>query len=236
MASMMDKWDEVAQKAWDAIIEEVRRLKKEKGMTLDALAQLLGIKNRASVSMWLSGDREAKNTSFPNMLRYLERLGLDYADFFPERSATATIRRTGANSPAEIVEGDDLCSVPVLGAAGAGGAVEFFATEPETVIQVMAQYAVAGVVALHIEGDSMEPTIRKGSYVGVVPMEGKIIEGNIYLVDLPHLGRVVKRIRMRSDGRLELYSDNPKFEPRPLPDEGYEHIIVGRVVWIWQLC
>lgn len=231
----MEDWSTVGQKAWAAILGRVRKLKAE-GKTLQEIANIVGVSNRSLIGEWLNGNREAANAPFPNMMMYLENLGFDYAEFFPERPATATIRRTGANSPAEVVAGDSLCAVPVLGAAGAGGAVEFFATEPETVIQVMEQYAISGVVALHIEGGSMEPTIRKGSYVGVVPMDGKIIEGNIYLVDLPHLGRVVKRIRMRSDGRLEMYSDNPKFEPRPLPDEGYEHIIVGRVVWIWQLC
>ena len=215
----METWNKVIH---DAIRRYVRY---EHGGVIKKAAQELGVKYET----FKSWHDEVKSPTLESLSPCMEKLGFP----LPRK---ATIRRTGANSPAEIVDGDGLCAVPVLGAAGAGGAVEFFATEPETVIQVMEQYAISGVVALHIEGDSMEPTIRKGSYVGVVPMEGKIIEGNIYLVDLPHLGRVVKRIRMRSDGRLEMYSDNPKFEPHPLPDDGYEHIIVGRVVWIWQLC
>ena len=229
----MDKWDAAAAKAWQAILEKVRYLNEKEGVTLEAIAQRLGIKNRGSVSLWLSGDRKAENTSFPNMLRYLENLGLDYWDYFP---AQATIRRTGSRAPLEAVLGKRLPKIPVVGNTGAGAPVELFSLEPEAVIEVLPQYDVPGVVALLVDGDSMEPTVRKGAYVGVVPFDGTISEGGIYLVHIPPFGRTIKRLRISSSGGISLHSDNRAYEPIQLENEGYENTICGKVVWIWQLC
>jgi len=147
-----------------------------------------------------------------------------------------TIRRPGSNAPTELVEGEALPTVPVYGTTGAGAATELFTGEPETLIQVLPQYNLPDVAAFCVDGDSMEPTIMKGSYVGVVPFSGNISEGGIYLVNMPPFGRVIKRIRMGASGSIELHSDNKVYQPIPLPFEGYEEIVKGKVVWIWQLC
>ena len=149
--------------------------------------------------------------------------------------APATMHRMGVNSPVEAVEGSGLPRVPVLGTAGAGAPQEFWSTEPETVIEVLPQYARPRMVGLKIDGDSMEPTIQRGACVGVVPLEGDIEEGGVYLVHVPPFGRVVKRIRMGDEGAIELYSDNPKYPPRRLPLEQYEQVVIGKVVWVWQM-
>lgn len=228
----MDKWDESAAKAWAAILTKVRALD-EGGETLEGIAKLLGIKNRGSISLWLSGGRKAENTSFPNMLRYLERLGLDYAEFLP--SPAPTIQRLGTHSPAEVVQGDDLRSVPILMEAGAGPDIEVFSGDVGDTIPILPAYWRPDMWAVRIKGDSMEPLIMSGACVGVVPLEGDFIEGGLYLVRMPHFGYVVKRVRMGDDG-LVLLSENPRIPPRHVPFEGHENIIVGRVVWFWQMC
>lgn len=228
----MDIYEEAAQRAWQAVFARVKDLLAEGKKPAD-ISRMLGHKGRSAVTNWIGEKVTAEKAEFPDMLRYMGVLGLNPMDYIPN---IPTIRRLGNNAPTELIKGEDLPTVPVLGSAGAGDAVEFFSAEPERFIQVLKQYAIPNVVALHVEGESMEPTIRKGSYVGIAPMNDRIVEGNIYLVNLPYLGRVVKRIRMRGDGMLEMYSDNPNFDPQPLPNDGYENIIVGRVVWIWQLC
>ena len=45
----------------------------------------------------------------------------------------------------------------------------------------------------------------------------------------------VKRVRLGKEGNIILYSDNPRYEPQELPFEGYEDVIIGKVVWVWQL-
>lgn len=229
----MDKWDESAAKAWTAILAKVRALD-EAGETLEGIAKLLGIKNRGSISLWLSGGRKAENTSFPNMLRYLDRLGLDCMDFLP--LSLPTMRRPAPHAPTEEVAGENLPRIPVIGATGAGDGVELFSADPEYWLPVLPQYAKPKVIGLIVEGDSMEPTIHKGAVVGIIPYDGSINEGGIYLVQRPPFGRTIKRIKMGEDERIILHSDNPSYAPTPVPFEGYEKIILGRVIWIWQSC
>lgn len=146
-----------------------------------------------------------------------------------------TIRRIGAHAPVEIVEGDVLPRIPIVGEAGAGTPAEFFTCTPESWLPVLPLYFLPDVRAFEIIGDSMEPTIMKGSYVGVVPFTGRLTEGGIYLVDDHDFGLIVKRIRKDRSGTIMLFSDNPKWEPIPMPYEGYDHIIAGEVRWVWQL-
>jgi len=151
-----------------------------------------------------------------------------------EGGEEAAIKRLGANSPVEKVAGNGLPTVPVFGSTGAGEPCEFWSQEPERQIEVLPQYAKPGCIALRVDGDSMEPTIQKGAYVGVVPLNGAISEGGVYLVNMAPFGRLIKRIRMGEAGSIELISDNRNYPPRSLPLEQYESVVVGKVVWVWQ--
>ncbi len=148
--------------------------------------------------------------------------------FFP------VIKRTGSNSPAEKVEGSGLPTVPVFGTTGAGDPQEFWSMEPEREIEVLPQYARPGMVALRVDGDSMEPTISRGAYVGIAPLNGAVTEGGIYLVNVPLFGRVIKRLHLGDGGSIELISDNRKYPPTRLPMEQYDSIVIGKVAWVWQ--
>lgn len=228
----MDIYEIAAQKAWQAVFARVKELLAEGKKPAD-ISRMLGHKGRSAVTNWIGEKVTAEKAEFPDMLRYMGVLGLNPMDYIPN---VPTIRRPGCNAPTEQVEGDALPTVPVYGTTGAGAATELFTGEPETLIQVLPQYNLPDVAAFCVDGDSMEPTIMKGSYVGVVPFSGNISEGGIYLVNMPPFGRVIKRIRMGASGSIELHSDNKVYQPIPLPFEGYEEIVKGKVVWIWQLC
>ena len=146
-----------------------------------------------------------------------------------------TMHRLGVNSPVEAVQGEDLPRVPVLGSAGAGEPHEFWTAEPVSMLEVLPQYAKPRLAALTVEGESMEPTIKRGSIVGVVPPDGDLMEGGVYLVDIPPFGRVIKRLKIGDEDTLELISDNPAYPPKRLPIEQREKVVVGRVVWVWQM-
>jgi phage repressor protein C with HTH and peptisase S24 domain len=149
-------------------------------------------------------------------------------------ASTAVIQRVTVHAPAETVCGENLKRIPVVGNAGAGSAMEFFEHAPDSWIPVLPLYFLPEMRAFKVTGDSMEPTIRKGAYIGVVPYSGALSEGSIYLVRDPHFGHIVKRIRKDRSGKLMLFSDNPNWEPVPMPHEGYENVVVGEVRWVWQ--
>lgn len=229
---IMDRWKKTAQAAWEAILMRVKTLKEE-GKTLQEIADMLGHGNRALVSEWLQGNRKAENASFSNFMNYLDGLGIDYREFFPP---APTIRRPGRSAPTEVVAGDDLPTIPVMGEAGAGNERELFEAVPDCFISVLPRYYRRDMITLKIAGDSMSPTISMGDYVGIIPFDGILHEGGIYLVDLPPFGRVVKRVRMGKDGEIILLSDNPSYGERVVPNEGYENIVLGQVCWIMQKC
>lgn len=81
----------------------------------------------------------------------------------------------------------------------------------------------------------MEPTIKNGAVVGIAPLSEDITEGGIYLVSIPCFGRVVKRLKLSREGKLLLYSDNPRYEPWAVDPAEQERTVLGQVVWIWQL-
>ena len=146
------------------------------------------------------------------------------------------IKRIGECASEEAVKGDNLPTIPVFFSAGAGFPVniDIWSTEPEKFIQVLPQYYRKDAVLVEVVGDSMEPTIQNGSFVGVVPFSGRLREGGIYLVNWEPFGLVVKRVRSNKQGEIVLISDNPNYEPQPLPYEGYDNVIIGEVLWYIQ--
>lgn len=229
----MDRFDTIAQAAWEKIFQEVKT-RNAKGETLEKLAIQMGTKKNV-LSEWLNGKKQAVNTSFPNMLRYIDALGLSIYDFLPE--AKTTMCRFGAHSMEIEVGGENLMSVPIYGEAGAGLPSEVFSYDAEAAsfLQVLPEFYKKEMVAIKVTGDSMEPLIQKNSFVGVVPFDGTLVEGGIYLVRRPPFGLLVKRVRMDKSGQIVLDSENSEYEPQIVPFDGYEDIIVGRVVWGWQL-
>lgn len=79
----MEKWEVIANNIWDAILKECVRLH-ESGLTLQEIADKVGVGNRVVIGEWIRGNRKATNTSFSNLMNYLENLGFSYQDFFPK--------------------------------------------------------------------------------------------------------------------------------------------------------
>ena len=202
------------------------RAKKDERGWQAKLAEKAGISQNA-LSKIINGT--TKNPEMPIISKIMDALGPE--ELYPE----AFISRVGRFAPVEAIEGENLPMVPVLGSTGAGPDVELFNSEPETFIQVLPQYMLPELAAFRVDGDSMEPTIKCGSYVGVVPFNGDIAEGGIYLVSIPPFGRLIKRLKMGVDGGIDLVSDNKAYEKRTISYEGYDKVVLGRVAWVWQL-
>ena len=91
----MNNWEEIGHAMWDAILDWVKTQDKN-GVTYQKIAEILGIKNRSLVGEWINGNKKAEKTSFALMMTYLERAGLDYRDFFPDRGTQTTVSPTPA--------------------------------------------------------------------------------------------------------------------------------------------
>jgi len=206
-------------------------------------SKYLGHKNDGKPKQWKKGQRPSTNDcavlheKFGLRVQWLTTgKGEPYEARPKESLGPPTMRRTGEYSPVEYVRGPHIAEVPVWGIAEAGRmGVEIFELAPSRFIPILQRYYREKLIAFEVEGRSMEPTIRHGSVIGVVPFDGTFDSGAMYLVKRPHFGLLVKRVYMGKN-MLILKSDNPEHPPLELPYEGYEQdtVVLGRVIWIWQ--
>ena len=117
--------------------------------------------------------------------------------------------------------------------ASAGGGANVFdesyelMTIDERIVQNMMGRSDRKLEAIHIDGESMEPTLYDGSIVFIDREQTSISKDGIFIAST-NAGLFVKRIRQRADGMVELISDNKLFRPEILnPDEVS---IIGKVV------
>ncbi len=84
---------------------------------------------------------------------------------------------------------------------------------------------------IDVRGDSMAPTINDGDLILLDTREGQQTTEGIYAINLAG-GLLVKRIRLRLSGSVEVISDNERYGTETISGDqlGQLHI-VGRVVW-----
>ena len=227
-------YEESAQRAWDAILGKVKELEAS-GMKRAEISRLLGHTGRSAVTNWLKESSTSRNASFPDMLRYIDVLGLDIQDYLPK---SATIRRPAPNAPVEKADADGSVTIHVYALAGAGPAFDLEENDPLATIRVPLEYAMQCDSALLVKGDSMAWTIKSGGVVGVIRRNFDFVSGEVYAVRLPYEGLSIKRVIVdATSGEYIIRSDNPdkeKYPDRRLSITEYADIILGRVVWVWQ--
>lgn len=209
----------------DKFYQVLREKSAERGWQT-AFAEKTGIK-QSSLSRIITGTTPAP--TLENVGAIIDAMGIEsFLD-------SPTIRRMGEKSPVEKNLGSELQPVPLMGETGAGAPQELFSGTSDTVVQILPQYYRADMIALTVRGDSMEPTIKNGAVVGIAPLTEDITEGGIYLVSIPCFGRVVKRLKLSKEGKLLLYSDNPRYDPLAVDPAEQEKTVLGQVVWVLQM-
>jgi transcriptional regulator with XRE-family HTH domain/SOS-response transcriptional repressor LexA len=149
---------------------------------------------------------------------------IEAVDNHPKSIGSSTLK---VYRSSDIPEGSFV--IPLLDqrlSAGPGAALPE-ADEARALIRVpgyLAQYG-ENIAALEVDGDSMEPTLRRGDMV-VCDSLGWSGEG-IYAVRMGGSG-FVKRITKRP-GKVVVLSDNPKYPPQEEPEGSEDFAIIGRV-------
>ena len=84
---------------------------------------------------------------------------------------------------------------------------------------------------IRARGDSMAPTIPDASLLVVDHSQAEIANGCIMVVSVGD-DLLVKRVRRRLDGQIDLISDNPAYPPETLQPAALQQLrVVGRVVY-----
>ncbi|MDQ7047693.1 MAG: LexA family transcriptional regulator [Sulfurovum sp.] len=118
--------------------------------------------------------------------------------------------------------------------ASAGGGAEVFdegfemITLDEKIMHTIVGQGNTDLEAIHVDGESMDPTLQDGSIVFVDRTQTNINKNGIFIASTTTGGLFIKRIHKRVDGMIELISDNSLYPPQAIHSD--EVIIIGKVV------
>lgn len=102
-------------------------------------------------------------------------------------------------------------------------------------LTVPEQFYRPSLLVVRMEESDMEPTIRRGAYVGIDRDRKVIRSGALYAVDMPVEGLVIKRILHDTEhARLILHSESQFHADQALPAESAIDRVLGRVAWVFQ--
>jgi len=114
-----------------------------------------------------------------------------------------------------------------INASAGGGAINF--DENYETIYIDRKIINKNLDAINVIGDSMEPTIKDRSIVFIDRDNKNISNGGIFVIRT-NAGVFVKRVRLKSNGTIELISDNNVYFPESINSEEIE--IIGKVIKI----
>lgn len=206
--------------------------KDKKIKTYLELANLAGV-HQGNLSKFINKERNLKYDTAYNILKTLENTyGITIKD-----TAIASIHRMGEYAPEEkIKESDDLVKIDIYQVTGAGTPFDLRNNAPITSIFINQLYARKADIAFLVDGESMYPTIKNNSIVGV-SFNAEYQPNEVYAINHPMGGVTIKRISMRGNNWI-IRSDNPDKNKYPEDDqyteEEYPNLIIGRVVWVYQ--
>jgi phage repressor protein C with HTH and peptisase S24 domain len=206
---------------WDGLDALARR----HGHSVSALAKLAGLDATAfNVSKRVSKDGRERWPSTESIAKVLDATGETFEAFLAGTGAFVQTAGLRLNN-----------TVPLLGLAQAGSG-GFFDSAGFPAGQGWDEIALptpgeAGVYALEVQGDSMEPLYREGDRIVVSPSE-QVRRGDRVVV-MTRDGEVMAKILARQTlKQIELHSVNPAYGPRILDLTDVEWI--ARIIWASQ--
>lgn len=118
--------------------------------------------------------------------------------------------------------------------ASAGGGAETYGEEFDYIYldeRMMMKLGITKksefIEAINIVGNSMEPTLQDGALAFVDTTAREFRKGGVFVVRAPS-GLFVKRLSLRTDGFMELISDNKNYPPEAV--DPADVMIIGKVI------
>ncbi|WP_027186130.1 LexA family transcriptional regulator [Desulfovibrio inopinatus] len=126
-------------------------------------------------------------------------------------------------------------TVIVHSMSGSGTTGTPWEQKPVEQIMIPEHFYRPDMIVIVLESASLEPIIRKGSYIGIDPHQQNIISGELYAFDLPREGLVIRKAYVREDDdKILLSAFSQHFQEQALPFEFGQQRVFGRIVWILQ--
>ena len=118
-------------------------------------------------------------------------------------------------------------------ASAGGGAFNYdvehetISLDPHMVGMLGGEREIKNIDSINVLGDSMEPTFKDGDIIFINRTYDDIRKGGIFVVSTP-TGLFVKRLSLKSDGTIDLISDNSQYGVETVNMDSVE--VVGKVV------
>jgi SOS-response transcriptional repressor LexA len=104
---------------------------------------------------------------------------------------------------------------------------EVISLDPHMVGKLGGDREMKNIDSINVLGDSMEPTFKDGDIIFMNRTLNDIRKGGVFVVSTP-TGLFVKRLSLKSDGTLDLISDNTHYSIETVDAGSVE--VVGKVV------
>ena len=191
-----------------------------------SLATAVGVSDNA-IYKWLAGRGQPSVANLVALAR-VARVSVEWL-------ATGAEAVPGAQAGARAAEHSDFIFMPrsrIRFSSGREGmlrseqVVDSIAFRAEWIKRVL-RAEPRDLILIEVAGDSMAPTIEDGDLILANLAEPRFRQDGIYLLRHDD-GLAVKRIQRRTDGKMLMRSDNPKYEAMVVASVK----IIGRVVWI----
>ena len=203
-----------------------------KGLTHEQVAQALGV-SRQAVTRWASGAAP----TLSNLRRLAELLGVSVSLLTGEN--IVVIDEKGEPS-SRVEETSDLVLIPVLdvyGSCGGGGnpgddlsPVQLIGVSPSAASSWPGVTGVNNLHIIHTLGDSMEPTLKRGSSAVIDKNQTTILADGIFILQA-EAKIFIKRAKVKNAGSPTLLTNNKMSPPQTIPREIADTItVVGRLV------
>ena len=209
------------------LYENIRKLRIEKKISQDALAQLTGYKDRSSITKIESGKvdlPQSKILLFAQVLGVtpFELMGFDDIDDPSPQTAI----------DAGIATNKGAVRIPVLSEIAAGVPIEAMNytlddADPATWEEIPAEWLHGDkqYFALRISGDSMEPKIEDGT-IAIIERCYEFIDNRIMAVYINGYNATLKRVRLKDNGMIVLEAFNPTYGAQIFTAEEVENLPV----------
>lgn len=206
---------------------------KEKDYKLEAISKMTGA-SLSAVGHYKTGERTPKDEFID---KFIEAFNLNVEEKNKLKLAVALDRtpdiikkKLAFVSNGKFIN-DTLITVPVLAVASAGSGKINFEETPLKTITIPKNGYDEGTYLIEVEGQSMEPIIKDGSYIVIDPKDIEIQNDKIYVVNYDGQVYIKKVIVNKEIKAIILKSVNPKYEDKYITENMLEHFkIIGRAV------
>lgn len=215
--------------------KRIHAARREKGLTQEQLAEAVG-KSRVAVAQWETAQTRPRHPTLVKIAKALN-VSIEWLE--------SGVSPDGTSAPSLPPNVHGIPNLDIHAGMGNGGLgyieVDEFTMRPlpdftdgDWVFPPSVQTRIGklrGKFAFPVEGDSMEPTLKAGSFVFVDTTRSTPVVPGLYVVDTGD-GRLVKRVELiAGTDQISIMSDNPNYRNYEFHRE--EVHVFGRVIAVF---